>query len=616
MAATNLPLEFVLRRSLAQGIIDENDPELAQLRSSQRASTVVKNRDRTESRHNGALTTHAPLSPLPEIRFHQRDMVSNTHQSPAPAPRMNLINSRRARKSGAALSGYGLDDFSSSDDDDSHDSSESEDDDPESRKSDAANYITHLTSRLDPWEWKIRKVQEETKIAPRIAQKIEQDLKSFEMRPATTPNWIRNLDDVHQRVRSMSLETEAIKEARRKEFEARQSAMDKQVDDCFKRIKDERETAIRIREEALKQIQLEKENAAKAEEEKAKAETAKKQAQERKAAEDAAAAERAIKDAKDKRAAEAAEKAKNAVQDASNASAIFVSESASVEYRRYMELIQHIKTVVRPAIDNDPGLKKFCNGIKREVLPFIGQLTNERKTVFRVAEDIDRLFKTAMQTQNENIYYWALNIAAKKMAKQTEGEALVKSAPAFPVAHVCVLLFTNHPKFQEVLLARIAKKCPYAVPIYMSKEASETPDEYLRRLRYRRKEKGLENETEYNSRQCAIFTLYCAIMQSNTPGVQNLYPLSHGWTWMSRILNMPPRPITPSLITVFLEVCGDKYLRIYGAQARKVIQLLMNDFIPLIPQQGISGTSRLKTLLEDYLRTGQLPPPNGREFDS
>jgi hypothetical protein len=85
---------------------------------------------------------------------------------------------------------------------------------------------------------------------------------------------------------------------------------------------------------------------------------------------------------------------------------------------------------------------------------------------------------------------------------------------------------------------------------------------------------------------------------------------------MSRILNMPPRPITPSLITVFLEVCGDKYLRMYGAQARKVIQLLMNDFIPLIPQQGISGTSRLKTLLEDYLRTGQLPPPNGREFDS
>jgi type VI protein secretion system component VasK len=152
----------------------------------------------------------------------------------------------------------------------------------------------------------------------------------------------------------------------------------------LKRIKDERETAIRAREEALKQIQLEKEKAAKAEEEKAKAETAKKQAQEKKAAEDAAAAERALKAAKDKKAAEAAEKAKNAVQDASNASAIFVSESASVEYRRYMELIQHFKTVVQPAVSNDPSLKKFCNGIKREVLPFIGQLTNEKDTVFRV----------------------------------------------------------------------------------------------------------------------------------------------------------------------------------------------------------------------------------------
>ena len=35
---------------------------------------------------------------------------------------------------------------------------------------------------------------------------------------------------------------------------------------------------------------------------------------------------------------------------------------------------------------------------------------------------------------------------------------------------------------------------------------------------------------------------------------QNAYPLSHGWTWMARIVNMPPWPITPSLINVFLEV--------------------------------------------------------------
>lgn len=53
--------------------------------------------------------------------------------------------------------------------------------------------------------------------------------------------------------------------------------------------------------------------------------------------------------------------------------------------------------------------------------------------------------------------------------KQSETEALVKSAPAFPVAHVAVLLFNTHAKFLDVLMARFAKKCPYVTPMYIPK---------------------------------------------------------------------------------------------------------------------------------------------------
>ncbi|KAK3812260.1 MAG: GLE1-like protein-domain-containing protein [Benniella sp.] len=442
------------------------------------------------------------------------------------------------------------------------------------------------------------------------------------MRPATAPNWIRNVDDVAQQIKAMELETQSIKEKRRKEFETRQLAVDKEVEDCLRRVRDERETAIRIREEAIRQAQLEKEKAAKAEEEKAKAIVAQKQAQDKKAAEEAAAAEKAQKAEKDKKAAAAAaaEKAKNAaaagIADASsNTGSNFVSETALVEYKRYMDLLTHLKTVAVPAVENDPAIRKFCAGIRREIMPSIGQLINKQHEIIRVAMEIDQQFKKAMQTQNENVYYWVLNFTAKKLTKQAEGEALVKAAPAFPLAHVAVLLFTNHPRFMDVLLARFVKKCPYTAPLYMSKESSESPDEFLHRLGYKKKEKRLENEAEYNGRQCAIFTLYCAIMQTNPPAGRNLYPLSNGWTWMSRVLNMPPRPITPSLITVFLEVCGERYLRTYGNQARKVIQLLVNEFIPLIPRQGKDGTTRLKTLLEEYLRTGQFSVVEGREFD-
>ena len=34
----------------------------------------------------------------------------------------------------------------------------------------------------------------------------------------------------------------------------------------------------------------------------------------------------------------------------------------------------------------------------------------------------------------------------------------------------------------------------------------------------------------------------------------NIHGMDNAWRWMARILNMPPRPITPALIQVFLEV--------------------------------------------------------------
>lgn len=38
------------------------------------------------------------------------------------------------------------------------------------------------------------------------------------------------------------------------------------------------------------------------------------------------------------------------------------------------------------------------------------------------------------------------------------------------MAHVIVLLFTNHPKFLDVMMARFSKKCPYVMPMYIAKD--------------------------------------------------------------------------------------------------------------------------------------------------
>ncbi|KAF9941815.1 hypothetical protein BGZ67_003905 [Mortierella alpina] len=619
-----LPFELILKHSITEGHIRDDDPELAQLRLSRgtRGSSGhgIEDVDLTRSQ-----LSRRPLSQSPSIYYQNVGLASTVrakHRNGSSAAMNSINNSHRATNNGSSdrrrtsvKSGYGLADFSSDEDsDDDYSGSDKENGttpagtglgkdcrtiDPNS----PAHYVAHITGRMDPWELKMQKLQESGKeLAPVIADKITKDFNSIAKKPqAAQLSWTGENDDIVQKLRNMTMETEAIKEKRRKETEALNQAMDNEFAVCLARIKEEREAAIRIREESIRKANLEKERLAKEAEEKKKAEIAAKEAKEKKAQQEAA--EMA------KKAAAAAAAA------ASNSSSTFVSDTAEAEWQHYTNIVLHLRTVVKPGIVGNRDLKKICFEARREIVPFIGQLFNKREQVMRVAMDIDRVFKRMKQSHGENAYNWLMNETGKKFLEQIENEALVKSAPAFPVAHVAVLLFTNHPRFLDVLMARFVKKCPYVIPKYFAHDQTESTEHYFKKLGYKHSDGGWEKEDKYNARQCAIFTLYCAILQTTAIQGQNAYPLSHGWTWMARIVNMPPWPITPSLINVFLEVCGDKYIRTYGNQARKVIQLLVRDFIPLMPKKGVAGTTRLKTQLEGLLKDGYLPPAEGREFD-
>ncbi|KAF9387920.1 hypothetical protein BGX21_000435, partial [Mortierella sp. AD011] len=534
MATNELPLELILRRSITDGPITPDDLELTKLSLSQRQG-LNSTLDEEEQDYTLYRNNHIPLSKNPSIYYQKIGLTSTQRARPTKSIYLNTFNSRASRsRSGedaaSHRSGYGLSEFSSEeeasseDDNYSYETSDSEEEaftvssrryanpgrvlpDAGGRSQELAHYVAHITGRIDPWELKVQKLQEEGKrVAPHIAQKIADDFKNLETlakKPAVS--WDNG--DVAQRLKAMTLDTEAIKEKRRKETEAKNQALTKEIENCLVRIKEERETAIRLREEAIKQAQQEKERLAKEQEDKAKALAAQKEAQEKKASEEAAAKAERLKKA-----------AEVATQKAlAGANAIFVSEAANAEYQRYIKVLEHIRSVILPAVTGNPQLKKFCFGARRDIVASIGQLVNKRSEILRVATEIDGFFNTT-KSQNENAYNWVLNCTAKKLVKQAETEALVKSAPTFPLAHVAVLLFTNHPLFLDVLMARFAKKCPYVTPMYIQKESNDTAEEYMQKLAYKKTGKGHETEAQYNARQCAMFTLYCAILQTNPPG--------------------------------------------------------------------------------------------------
>lgn len=95
-------------------------------------------------------------------------------------------------------------------------------------------------------------------------------------------------------------------------------------------------------------------------------------------------------------------------------------------------------------------------------------------------------------------------------------EVSVKQDSAFPLAILSVHLSSKHPPFQDILLGRMMKKCPYIVPMYPRKQPAESLKEYQKRLGYNVKSDPIESEIQYGERMCGILSLYAAIIQTDT----------------------------------------------------------------------------------------------------
>jgi hypothetical protein len=112
---------------------------------------------------------------------------------------------------------------------------------------------------------------------------------------------------------------------------------------------------------------------------------------------------------------------------------------------------------------------------------------------------------------------------------------------------------------------------------------------------------------------CGIVALYAAIVQ--TTALPHSYGISNGWTWLSRILNTPPRRITPLLLHTFLEVAGYDLYKQYPNQMPKVMRVLIQDVLPRMPEAAVASVTRLQLFLEEtVIKSGTIPMPSGKHL--
>lgn len=86
-----------------------------------------------------------------------------------------------------------------------------------------------------------------------------------------------------------------------------------------------------------------------------------------------------------------------------------------------------------------------------------------------------------------------------------------------------------------------------------------------------------------------------------------------GWTWLATILNLPPRPVTAYLLVAFLEQASYSFYQKYGINFEKMIKLILEKYILLIPNSNIASKTRLEILCKEIISSGQhsIKEPTG-----
>ena len=194
-AAQDLPISLILGRSVSEGFIKKNDPELSKPFTVEVDNIGEYNTTTTANNHQS--THRVPLSQSTSIYSHRIGLASTTTRPrsnhPKRATALNVLNGRRASHTatktttttnggvGAKMKpvacGYGLPDFSSDESDFSNgdsDLSDSEQGHNHPRRDGApqyippannpAHYVAQITGRMDPWEAQMQQIQDLGKV--------------------------------------------------------------------------------------------------------------------------------------------------------------------------------------------------------------------------------------------------------------------------------------------------------------------------------------------------------------------------------------------------------------------------------------------------------------------
>ncbi|KAL3230131.1 mRNA export factor GLE1 [Nakaseomyces bracarensis] len=271
---------------------------------------------------------------------------------------------------------------------------------------------------------------------------------------------------------------------------------------------------------------------------------------------------------------------------------------------KYKAKIKSIKDeIVLPVKSADKQIRNILSKHKRKINPKFGQLTNTFSQLVSIQNELSHLID---QTKEDQLsYLWILNFIAKAIVHQAETEVRAKPEASVPLARLTLYLMVRYPEFNELLMARFVKKCPFVIGFTCNIDTEEGRSN----MGWKRDSGGKwEEPTSYNERIGSMATLYSVITRLQLPPEfiqtsQHPLPISHSWQLVARIANTPLNLIQDTHFVVlgsWWDAAAKEFLQAYGAQAGKLLMLIGDSLTSAVAERKYVGAARLRILLEAW----------------
>ncbi|KAJ8073903.1 Nuclear pore complex nucleoporin component [Marasmius tenuissimus] len=371
------------------------------------------------------------------------------------------------------------------------------------------------------------------------------------------------------------------------------------------------------REETQRRLEAEKK---KREEEEARQ---KKEEEERKERED--------KERREKEAKERADRLK-AEESSRKQTGMTTSEEDWAKARGNLNIAKSQGTRV---VKNDKAMKSTYLAGRRQIIPKVGQLTNDAEAIARVSAQLMQILVPSV-SHPPPVYTALLSALAKAFILQAETEVTAEKRSVEPLAQVAFNCLDTLQGFPEVFFAKIVQRVGgWAIPVYVL-----PPTDYDGRpwtdVAEKKKVMGYregETETEYSDRVMGVMRLYFAILKivPKRGPLGGMWQMTRVWAWMARVVSdrvLLESPVGVGVLHVALETLGADARQIWGAQFVKLLSLLYEGATKGLGNgklmggetpSGIAARSRVRFEIENIMTGsdgGRLAAPQPGRFNS